>query len=343
LPEWESILLVGLFTTFYTTLGGIKAVIWTDVIQFCTVSLGIALMFFTALAQIPGGASEAYRIASEAGRLKMLNLSTDPSQLTSIWACLLGGFVLCMAPVTTDQAVLQRLFTTKSVKDCRRSVITQALILLPLTLTLYLVGVALFVFYQLHPGRLAGLTKIDAMVPFFAVRELPAGISGLVIASILAASMAVMSAGINSLTTATTIDFYQRVFRPRETPEHYARVGRIGTLAWGAAMTVVALFANRLGALALAYNKVSSVVSGPLLGIFLLAALTSRATTLGTLLGAAIGMVSVLCVGAWTNWSFFYQGPIGVVVTWVCGYCLSLATRRPEEERVVGLTVWSRP
>jgi len=233
LPVWECILFMGCFTTFYTALVGMRAVIWTDVIQFCAVSVGVLLIFYTALHHVSGGAAAAYRTALEAGRLRLFNFSTDPRELTSFWACIIGGSILCVAPLTTDQAVLQRLFTTKSAADCRQSVILQSILVVPITLLLSLTGIALFAYYHDNPGRLAGLNADDAIMPFFAVRELSPGVSGLIIASIFAASMSVMSAGINSLTTATTVDFYQRVFHPGRSPEHYARVGRIGTLAWG--------------------------------------------------------------------------------------------------------------
>ena len=103
--------------------------------------------------------------------------------------------------------------------------------------------------------------------------------------AIFAASMAVMSAGINSLTTATTVDFYQRVYRKNETPEHYARAGRVGTLGWGGVVTFLALFAHLAGDLAVAYTRISSLLSGPMLGIFLLGTLTRRATSTGSIVG----------------------------------------------------------
>ena len=337
LPVWECILFMGCFTTFYTALGGMRAVIWTDVIQFCAVSVGVLLIFYTALHHVSGGAAAAYRTALEAGRLRLFNFSTDPRELTSFWACIIGGSILCVAPLTTDQAVLQRLFTTKSAADCRQSVILQSILVVPITLLLSLTRIALFAYYHDNPGRLAGLNADDAIMPFFAVHELSAGVSGLIIASIFAASMSVMSAGINSLTTATTVDFYQRVFHPGRSPEHYAMVGRIGTLAWGLVVTLLALFAGRLGELALAYNRVSSVVSGPMLGIFLLGILTRRATALGSLLGAAAGMAAVGLASLRTGWSFFYFGPIGVLTTITAGYLASLLTRPPKPEKVHGL------
>ncbi len=337
LPVWQCILFMGGFTTFYTTLGGMKAVIWTDVIQFGVVSSGIFLIFFKTISQVKGGISGAYQTAVAAGKLHLLNFSTDPKQLTTVWALLLGGFILSMAPVTTDQAIIQRLFTTKSTKDCRQSIIVQSMIVVPISLTLYLAGVALYAFYHNHPDRIAGLTNTDAVMPFFAVHELPAGVSGLVIAAIFGASMAVMSAGINSLTTATTVDFYQRLFRPDASPQQVAKVGRIGTAAWGLAMTGMALFAGKLGELANAYNLVSSHLSGPLLGIFLLAVLRKRATATGVLAGAGSGVAVVAIVSAVTDWSFFYLAPIGVVITVVVGSAVSLFMNPPPPEKIRGL------
>ena len=342
LSVWQCILFMGLFTTFYTTLGGMKAVIWTDVIQFGTVSLGIILIFITAISHVEGGLTGAYHVASEAGRLKMFNFSTDPRALTSIWAVIVGGSLLSLAPLATDQAILQRLFTTRSTKDCNQSVIFQAILVIPITGLLYLAGTALFVFYRSNPERLAGLNNVDAVMPLFAIRELPSGISGLIIASIFAASMAVMSAGINALTTATTVDFYQRLFRPNQTPEHYAAVGRIGTAVWGTAVTGLALLAPYLGELALGYSRVSSFISGPMLGIFLLAVLTRRTTAAGVLVGTLAGALAAAWMLFGTDWSFFYQSGIGVAVTMAVGYVASLAMRAPAPEKIRGLTLADR-
>lgn len=339
LPAAYCVFLVGGLTTFYTTLGGMRAVIWTDVLQFATVMTGIGLIFATAFLNLPGGLPEAYKVAAAAGRLDAFNFSTDPRELTSIWAALAGGLVLCMGPLTTDQAILQRLFTTRSAVDCRRSILLQALLVVPVSVLLFCAGAALFSFYQAHPERLASLPATDAIVPYFVLTELPAGIAGLVIAAILSASMAVMSAGINALTTATTVDFYQRVFRPRATPDQLVSVGRWGTLAWGLVVTIGALFAGRLGALAVAYNHVSSIISGPLLGIFLLATLTRRATSTGVLLGALLGGLMVALVSFGTEWSFFWLGPVGCIVTVSAGWIISMSQNPPAREKVHGLVV----
>jgi solute:Na+ symporter, SSS family len=334
-----SVFLAGGLTTLYTTLGGMRAVIWTDVLQFITVMTGILLIFFTAFLNMPGGFAESYRIASEAGRLHALNFSTDPRELTSIWAALAGGLILCMGPLTTDQAILQRLFTTRSAAECRRSVLLQALMVIPVAFLLFGAGTAMFSFYRVHPERLTALPSTDAIVPYFVLNELPRGVAGLVIAAILSASMAVMSAGINSLTTATTVDFYQRVVRPGATPGQLVSVGRWGTLAWGAVLTFAALFAGRLGALAIAYNRVSSVITGPLLGMFLLATLSRRATSAGVMSGALAGGIAVALVSWRTEWAFFWLGPVGCAVTFVCGWLIGRLQSPPDPAKVNGLVV----
>jgi SSS family transporter len=339
LPVWKCILLMGLFTTFYTYLGGMKAVIWTSVIQFCTVMLGMTLILVFALRHIPGGLGVAYHTALDAGRLKLFNFATNPAELTSFWACFFGGMVLHLAPLATDQAILQSLFTTKSVKACNQSIITKAVLVIPTTLLLFLVGTALFVFYHFHSRQISKLTIDDAVMPFFAINTLPGPIAALIVAAIFAASMAVMSGGINSLTTATTIDFYKRLFRPHESPQQYTRVGRVGTACWGLGMTLLALCAGRLGALALAYNKVSSYISGPLLGIFLLATTTARTTATGSLIGAVTGSAVVACISLETHWSFFCLGPIGVVATVVTGYLVSCFMSPPPASKIRGLVM----
>lgn len=208
---------------------------------------------------------------------------------------------------------------------------------------LYSVGIVLFAFYRAHPEGVATLTTNNAIVPLFAVQQLPSGVAGLVLAAIFAASMAVMSAGINSLTTATIIDFYQRVYRSNETPEHYARAGRVGTLVWGGIVTFLALFASRAGDLAVAYTRISSLLSGPMLGIFLLGTLTRRATSTGCIVGGIFGVVAVLLVITQTQWSFFYLGLIGTLTTFVSGLAASLSTSTPSDEQLRGLVVGDIP
>ncbi|MGB8590328.1 MAG: hypothetical protein WCD40_03020, partial [Candidatus Acidiferrales bacterium] len=171
----------------------------------------------------------------------------------------------------------------------------------------------------------------------FVVRELPGVLSGFVIASIFAASMAVLSAGINSLTTVTAVDFYQRLFHKERNAPEMVLVGRVGTIGWGAVATIGALFADRLGPLTNAFNKINSYLGGPILGIFLLGMLSRRAKGTATVLGAFIGAMTVSLLGWFTDFSFYYFSFVGVIVTYVAGELLSHIGTAPDKERLRGL------
>ena len=266
---WACILVMGTFTTLYTTLGGMKAVIWTDVMQFTILVTGIITVFWLSISHIPGHLSGFFQVGQQFGRFHMFNFSLNPNEFTAVWPMILGGGTLILSTMGTDQAYLQRYFATKSLKDGRKSVLIDGLIVVPVGLMLFLLGTAIFVFYHYHPDHLKGLPNVDVILPFFVVHELPGVLSGFVIASIFAASMAVMSAGINSLTTVTAVDFYQRVLHKGKAGPHMVLVGRLGTVGWGAAATIGALFADRLGPLTNAFNKINSYLGGPIFGDFL--------------------------------------------------------------------------
>jgi SSS family transporter len=331
------VLLIGAFTTVYTTLGGMRAVIWTDVMQFTVLVSGVLVVSWMSVSKVPGGLGTIFHVASAAGRLRLFNFSTNLSDMTTVWAMIIGGGTLVLATLGTDQAYLQRYFTTRSLTEGRQAVMLDAMIAVPIVGMLFLLGTVLYVYYSFYSSRLAGLPMNDAILPFFVVHELHGILPGLIIASIFAASMAVMSAGINSLATVSTVDFYQRLFHPNETEINTVLVGRIGTLGWGAAATVAALFAGRLGPLVNAFNIINSFLGGPILGIFLLGMLTRRAKSIGTMAGAAAGLICVALTALKTDVSFFYYAVIGLIVTMVAGYLLSLIGPRQDPATLTGL------
>jgi SSS family transporter len=337
LPLYVSVLMMGVFTTIYTALGGMKAVIWTDVMQFTILMSGMLAVFWLALSHVPGGVGTVYKVASDAGRMHFWNFSFDPRELSAFWPAILGGGTMVLSTLGTDQAYLQRYLSTRSLREGRWSVLADGLIILPVSLLLYLLGDVLYAFYHFHPSHLKGLHSMDAILPFFVLHELGGAFSGLVMASIFASSMAVMSAGINALTTATTVDFYKRWLRPQFQDSHYVRVGRLGTVGWGAACTLGALFANRLGPLINAFNKINAFLGGPILGIFLLGMLSKRAKGTPSVIAGGVA----LAVVGWLNWatdiSFFYHAFVGVAVTFGLGLLLSMWGPPPEKEKLTGL------
>jgi solute:Na+ symporter, SSS family len=323
-PVGACVLITGFCTTLYTTLGGMKAVIWTDVMQFSILLTGVTAVAWMSVRQVPGSLPAVWHVASTAGRLHMFNFSTDLTQVTTFWAVVIGGGVLVLSTLGTDQAYLQRYFTTGSLKEGQRSILLDAVINVFVSMFLASVGPILYAYYHFYPDKLKGLPQSDLILPYFVLTQLGGWLAGLVIASIFAASMAVMSAGINALTTATTVDFYKRLIRPSCSDGESVLAGRIGTIFWGGAATIGALYVGRLGPIVNAFNMVNSFFCGPILGIFLLGIFTRRTRGSAAVAGAVAGLISVWLVAHETQIAFFYYAIVGTSVTFGAGWLLSL-------------------
>lgn len=222
-PLWLSSLLMGLAATIYTTMGGMKAVIWTDTVQFLVLCGGIAVIFGFAVAQVPGGLSAAWSLAAADGKTRLFNFSLDPTERLTVWSGLLGGLAANLVQMVTDQIAVQRYITARSLADCRRALWFKFWITVPLVSTFYLTGTVLYGFYRALPEKAPAFTSVelvpdlalgdgvpiknDQLLPSFVVNHLPSPLPGLLIAAIFGATMAVVSAGVNALATAAMMDF----------------------------------------------------------------------------------------------------------------------------------------
>ncbi len=330
---------MGLFTTVYTTLGGMRAVIWTDMIQFSMVVLGMTAIIVTAYSHIDGGWSAIWHTAHALGKTKLFDFSFSPTREFTFWNVLFGSGFFILSTFTTDQIIVQRYMTARSETECKKALILQTVLQVIVTIPLQVTGLILAVYYFRHPDESASMVSSDAVLPFFVVRHIASGLRALIIASIFAASMSVMSGGINSLTTATVVDFYKRVWRPSASDLNCLRVARISTLVWGALATVAALFVSRLGQLAYAYDKVNSFVGGVMLGIFLLAMLTSTTDGASVLIGGAVGFATVVLVASLTPLSWVWYALVGCGVTFGAAYYIARVTKVPRVQRS-GLTMF---
>jgi len=343
IPLWVPILITGALTTFYTTLGGMKAVIWTDVMQFCVLFGGQAAILIVALTRIPDGVAGAYQIGLEGGKF-VLNLSLDPTVRITLWGLIIGGAFMNLVQMATDQVSVQRYMTAASLKEARRSLWLHLGMTLPVISVFYVSGVVLYAFYQVHGDPLATghITKADQILPYFVINELPMGLPGILIAAIYAASMSTISAGINALTTATLVDFYQRLWRPNPEPARQLRLARYLTLFYGTLVLVLAFVVEKMGTLLEASNKAIGLVGGPLLGLFLLGILVRRANAKGAVVGWIAGVAVLLPMCFMTNVSFLWYAMVGCLTTMTIGYLVSLVTAPPSPEHVEGLTFDSR-
>jgi len=335
LPLWFTIVCTGVLTTFYTTLGGMKAVIWTDVVQLLVLFGGQVAIALTALARVPGGLSQVVETTTASGRWN-LSFSLDPTVRLTVWGVVIGGAFMHLVQMATDQVSVQRYLTAKTLHEAQRGLWIKLLMVLPVTAVFYGTGMILFVFYQAHGDPLAAgrIDKPDQILPYFVVTELPRGFPGLLIAAIYAASMSTISAGINSLTSASLIDFYQRLWpHPDLSQRGQLRLARRLTLGYGVLVIAFAFLVQHLGTLLEASNSVIGLVGGPLLGIFFLGIFTRRATARGALLGWLAGMAVLLTVWLATDVSFLWYTLIGCGVTMAVGCLVSLLSSIPHAER----------
>jgi SSS family transporter len=326
-----AVIIVTALTLFYTYRGGLTAVIWTDVVQLLIYLGGTALTVMLALSLIPGGWPEVSRLAALNGnKLAVFNFSFNWHQPYLFWTGLIGGTFLSTASHGTDQLIVQRLLAAKTMRQSQAAVISSGVVILFQFGLFLLAGVVLFAFYRHFPPT-TPFSRPDQIFPSFVVTHLPPGLAGLVVAAILAAAMANLSAALNSLASSSMVDFYKPFFRPGADEKHYLRVSRGLTLVWGVVLVLIALLAQRAqrSVLELALT-IASVPYGSMLGIFLLGVLTKRATSAATALGAVAGLATLGAVVEFTSIAWTWYAAIGTVVTFLVGWTASLITTRPE-------------
>ena len=323
-PLWMTILLTGVVTTFYTALGGMKAVIWTDVMQFIVLLGGQAVILIVALGHIPGGVAGAYQIGLENHKFD-LSWSLNPNVRVTFWAIIIGGAFTNLVQMATDQVSVQRYLSVPSLKEAQRALWFKLWLTLPTIFLFYIGGVVLFAFYRGNDPVSNGVLKsADQILPYFVVNELPIGMPGLLISAIFAASMSTVSSGINALTTTTLVDFAQRLWGWSNDEERSLKLARQLTVVYGVLVVGLAFVVERLGSLLEASNKAIGLAGGPLLGLFLLGMLSKIANARGAFAGWAAGFLVLIPVAFFSNISFLWYALIGTVVTFVVGQIVSL-------------------
>ena len=323
--ERLAVLIVIVLTILYTLEGGMEAVIWTDVAQFLLYLLGSIITFAVLLHRIPGGWSEVTQVAAVHGnKLRFLDFSSNLATKYTFWSGVIGGAFLTMASHGTDQTIVQRLLAAKNQRDSRRALLASGLIVLFQFAVFLLVGVLLFVFAQ-HSPLLAAGDRTDSILPIFLVREMPRGLTGILLASILAVAMSNASGSLNSLAASSVMDFAR--LRNDENASAFLRRARRMTLAWGAVLVGFGLLP--WGHLLEAGLTVAALPFGSLLGLFLLGTFDARANALGSLVGMFGGLISVLLVLGFTQVAFTWYVMIGSCVTFGLGALISRLVAQP--------------
>jgi SSS family solute:Na+ symporter len=325
--EEISIFVIVALTLFYTFEGGMTAVIWTDVVQMGMYVLGAVASFILILGKIHGGWAHVVDVAQAAHKFQVFDFSFSFTKPYTFLGGVIGGCFLTTASHGTDQLVVQRLLSAKTLSQSRTALMASWVVVFFQFVLFLSIGTLLYVYYQ--DAHLAAPKPADRLYPAFIWNQLPVGLAGLAMAAILAAAMANLSAALNSLASTSIVDFVRPIF-PQLGDAKYLRLARFSTVFWALVLVIIGLVASKLGGSVLELGlSIASVTLGLLLGVFLLGCLTSRAGERAAVTGIVTGFAAMLYIKFFTPIAFTWWVAIGSCVTFGVGWLASfIATEK---------------
>jgi len=320
--EVASIAIITALTVIYTFEGGLAAVIWTDVVQTAIYVGGTLVGLVTIVHLVPGGWAAIHSAAAIAGKLQLFDFRGSVWIPYTFWSGVIGGTFFTVASHGTDQLIVQRLLAARGQKQSATALVSSGVAVLFQFALFLTVGIMLWAYYRV-PATVFG--KPDRIYPTFIVTRMPHGISGLLIAAILAAAMSNLSAALNSLSSSAIMDFYAR-FRPNTDEKSKMRLSRLATLAWAMVLFALAVIAlHKVGRVVEVGLQIASVAYGALLGVFLLGVLTRRANQRGAMVGMVFGFAVELYLWQWTHVPWTWWVMIGTATTFTLGWIVSVS------------------
>jgi SSS family transporter len=327
--EIASIAIITALTLIYTFEGGLAAVIWTDVVQTAIYVGGTLVGVGVILHLVPGGWAAVHDLASSAGKLRVFDFTPTLWKPYTFWAGVLGGAFFTTASHGTDQLIVQRLLAARNQRQSVTALLASGVAIFFQFALFLMVGVMLWAYYQLPS---ASFGKADYIYPKFIVSRLPHGVSGLLIAAILAAAMSNLSAALNSLSSSSMMDFYLRR-RPQTDESTQLRMSRVSTILWACLLFGLAVLSlHKVARVVEVGLAIASVAYGALLGVFLLGVLTRRANQTGAMVGMLFGFCTELYLWLGTKLPWTWYVAIGVTVAFSTGYAASLAWKGARQE-----------
>lgn len=289
----SAIVILGIITIIYTWRGGMRAVVWTELLQATVYLLGGVSALVILGGVVPGGWSAILGQAAAAGKLHAIDFSLDPGKPHTIWAGVIGGGFLSMASHGADQLIVQRLLSSRNLREAQRAVIGSGLVVFGQMALFLFVGLGLWV----HFGGQAFPAGSDTIFPRFIVEQMPVGLTGLLVAAIVAAMMSTQSATINSLAAASTHDIWFPLTGGIADDERAFRIGKRFALFWGVALTAGALLYRQQGTpVVVVALGIASFTYGGLLGVFFLGNFWPRARQRDAIAGLAVGISTMTFV-----------------------------------------------
>ncbi|KAA1189125.1 sodium/solute symporter [Pseudohalioglobus sediminis] len=328
LPVEYCIAIVTLIALIYTSLGGIAAVIWTDVIQAGILFVGAFVILFALLGEMPVPVAEALAQLKAQGRTDALDFSVDMTRVTTVWSGVIAMTLFHVTVYGANQMMVQRTLAAKNIGDAKKSFLMMGFGAFFIYFLFILLGV---LFYSYYGGR--EFENGNTIILQFATDYGLPGLMGLIAAAVLAASMSSLDSAFNSMSTVSTVDFYQRYFKPGESGEHYLKVSRLFTVFWAVMIVIPALmFAESEGSVLETLSKVGSYFVGAKLSMFALGFFSKHTTERGLLIGVAVGFVVIWYVATNTDIAWPWYCAIGGAVNISVSLLASLALDGRQEE-----------
>ncbi|MEX2381999.1 MAG: sodium/solute symporter [Opitutales bacterium] len=328
------IAVMGVVTIAYTVLGGMEAVVWTDVVQVIVLFGGAVVAIVIALTGTGMEAGELWETAWSDGKLRVADWRWDHTAAV-FWVVIVGNIFTRFSNLTSDQAIVQRYLSTPDTRSAVRSLWGDVAVSIPWAFIAFAFGTALYLFYKTNPGLLLPGTEADSVVPVFIGMQMPPGLAGLIVASIFAAAMSSLDSTIHSLSTVCVRDFYGRL-RPTSTEAGQFTAARGLTIFFGMAGTVAAIVIATYDVKSLwdLFILIMGLFVGSLSGLFIMGLFCKRCHGRGALVGAMASAAIVYAVSAHTAIHFFLFPVVGVLACVGIGYVASLVIPSGRREKL---------
>ena len=323
IPMYWAVVTIGVATIVYTYLGGMRAVLWTDFLQFMVYMGGALLAFWLLLDHLPGGWQQMMNMGEAAGKLRVFDFTLDWSEPYGLWAGLIGGVFITLGSHGVDQMMVQRYLAARNLSDARRALIASGFVVLAQFALFLLIGVGLYCFYQLFPPEVA-FDRADRVFARFILDEIPVGVLGVLLGAIFAAAMSTLSSSLNSCATAAANDLYFPLVGSETTPARKLRVIRILTACFGLVQIAVGIAGQWLQSTVVAsVLGIAAFTTGIVLGVFFLGIFTERVGQRAALAGLVVGLAGMLIIFFATPLAWPWFALVGSLGTFTVGLAAS--------------------
>jgi SSS family transporter len=330
IPMYWAVVAIGVATIVYTYFGGMRAVLWTDSLQFVVYMAGASLAFWLLLDRLPGGWQQMMSMGEAAGKLRVFDFALDWSEPYGFWAGLIGGVFITLGSHGVDQMMVQRYLSARNLSDARRALITSGFVVLAQFALFLMIGVGLYSFYSVFPPEVA-FERGDRVFARFILDQMPVGVLGVLLGSIFAAAMSTLSSSLNSCATAAANDLYFPLVGSDVSPARKLKVIRILTAGFGMVQIAVGIAGQWLKSTVVSsVLGIAAFTTGIVLGVFFLGIFTERVGQRAALVGLVVGLTGMLVVFFATPLAWPWFALVGSLATFAVGLAASYIWPREE-------------